>query len=493
MTYTIRLLAMLISVFSAACALANDPTPNVVIIFIDDMGYADIGPFGCDAYPTPNLDRMATEGRVFTDFHSATAVCSESRAALLTGCYSKRVSIFGALHPGATVGLHPAEVTLAELCKSRGYATACFGKWHLGDAPEFLPTRQGFDEYFGLLYSNDMWPYLDGEDSLAAGTRKRGDEPYPPLPLYDGEEVVNASLTPADQAQLTTQYTERAVAFIDHHAGERPFFCYVPHTMVHVPIYVSEKFAGKSGAGLYGDVVMELDWSVGRILKALQRGGVADNTLVVFTSDNGPWLTCGDHAGSARPLREGKQTMFEGGYREPCVMRWPGRIPPATACDELCTTMDLLPTIAGLIGAEVPTDRVIDGKDILPLMTDHGERSPHEVMYCYFNGELRGVRDRRWKLHLPHHYPTLAGREGGTGGKKARMDRSQIGTALYDLKADRGETTDVSADHPEVVARLMQHVETARHELGDKLTDREGSAVRPVGRVDPEAAPAATP
>lgn len=287
--------------------------PNVVVIFIDDLGYADIGPLGCEAYPTPNLDRMAADGRVFTDFHAATAVCSASRAGLLTGCYPGRVSIQGALPPNAPIGLHPNEVTIAEVCKSKGYATACFGKWHLGDRPEFLPTRQGFDEYFGLPYSNDMWPYPPGREDLEHG--KRGN--YPPLPLYEGERIVNANVTPQDQTQLTTQYTERAVDFIDRHAGKQPFFLYVPHSMVHVPLYVSEKFAGKSGAGLFGDVMMEVDWSVGEILAALERGGVADDTLVVFTSDNGPWLNFGEHAGSAKPLREGKGTMWEGGYREP--------------------------------------------------------------------------------------------------------------------------------------------------------------------------------
>ena len=344
-----RLLLALSFLFATSFTFAADPPPNLVVIFIDDMGYADIGPFGCEAYPTPNLDQMADEGRIFTDFHSATAVCSASRAALLTGCYPERVSIQGALFPGDRHGINADETTLAELCKSRGYATGCFGKWHLGDLPEFLPTRHGFDEYFGLPYSNDMWPFLDGEMTLEAGVRRWKGEPMPPLPLYDGEQVIDAEVSHEDQVELTTQYTERAVAFIDRHAGKQPFFCYVPHTMVHIPLFVSKKFEGKSGAGLFGDVVMELDWSVGQIIEALERNGVGDNTLVLFTSDNGPWLNFGDHAGSAAPLREGKGTMFEGGYRVPCVMRWPARIPHGTACDELCSTMDLAPTMARLI------------------------------------------------------------------------------------------------------------------------------------------------
>ncbi len=457
--------------------------PNVVVIFIDDMGYADIGPFGCQAYPTPHLDRMAAEGRVFTDFHAATAVCSASRAALMTGCYPCRVSIQGALPPHAPIGLHPDETTIAELCKSQGYATACYGKWHLGDDRDFLPTRQGFDEYFGLPYSNDMWPYPYGRHDLDHGVKQFNGADYVPLPLYEAERIVDSNVTPEDMAQLTTQYTERAVDFIQRHAGKEPFFLYVPHTMVHVPLYVSEKFAGKSGAGLYGDVVMELDWSVGEILAALERGGVADDTLVVFTSDNGPWINFGDHAGSAGPLREGKGTMWEGGYREPCVMRWPKRIPAGTTCDELATTMDLLPTIAGMIDAQLP-DRKIDGKDILPLLTSDAP-TPHDVFYCYYDRQLQAVRDARWKLVLPHKYRTLSGRPGGTGGLPVNYDQAETGIELYDLKNDLGETTDVAAEHPEIVAQLQWRVEQARVELGDALTGRRGAEVRPHGRIPP--------
>ena len=482
-----RLLLAFAIVLTATFACANT-APNLVVIFIDDMGYADIGPFGCDAYPTPHLDQMAAEGRVFTDFHSATAVCSASRAALLTGCYPERVSILAAFFPGDRRGLHADETTLAELLRTRGYATGCFGKWHLGDDPPHLPTRHGFDEYFGLPYSNDMWPYLDGETTFDAGRRmwkwRKPPGPAPPMPLFDGEEIVDADVTPEDQEQLTTQYTERAVAFIDRHAGQRPFFCYVPHTMVHVPLFVSDKFRGKSGAGLYGDVVMELDWSVGQILTALKRGGVDRDTLVLFTSDNGPWLSFGDHAGSAGELREGKGTMFEGGYRVPCVMRWPAAIPPGTSCDQLASTMDLLPTMAALVGAE-PADRKIDGRDILPLMTGNAP-TPHEVFYCYFGRELRAVRDARWKLHLPHKYRTLGDRQPGTAGKQNGYEQATIGPELFDLTNDVGETTDVSVNHPEIVERLMAHAEVARQTLGDKLTGREGSEVRPNSQLPRE-------
>jgi len=478
------LLAFLTLVFCSQqhnpIAAAEAELPNVVIIFIDDMGYADIGPFGAEGYETPHLDRMASEGRIFTDFHSATAVCSASRAALLTGCYPERVSIQGALSPSMKHGLHADEMTIAELCKQKGYATAAFGKWHLGHLQPFLPLQHGFDEYFGLPYSNDMWPQPDVQGDPIPKRRQH----YPKLPLFDGNRIVDAEVTAEDQAQLTTWYTERAVSFIDRNK-DRPFFLYVPHTMVHVPIFVSEKFKGKSGAGLYGDVVMELDWSVGQVLEALKRNGVDEKTLVVFTSDNGPWLNYGNHAGSAKPLREGKGTMFEGGYREPCIMRWPGKIPAATKCDELATTMDLLPTIAKLIDGQIPAERTIDGKDIWPLMSGRANAvSPHEAFYCYYGRELRAVRDRRWKLHFPHKYRTLAGKPPGKDGYSVPYEHPTIGLELFDLRNDVGETTNVADKHPEIVARLEQHAEKARAALGDKLTKRQGSEVRPHGVLE---------
>lgn len=469
----------------ASFAAAQDRPPNVVVIFIDDMGYADIGPFGATDYETPNLDRMAREGRRFTDFSVSTAVCSASRAALLTGCYHHRIGIHGALGPNAEIGLHEDEVTLAEVCKQRGYATACYGKWHLGHHPKFLPLQHGFDEYFGLPYSNDMWPLHPDYADLPKGAakRKRG---YPALPLIKDNEVIDAEVTGEDQAQLTKWYTERAVDFIARHADE-PFFLYVPHTMVHVPLFVSKAFEGKSGRGLFADVVMELDWSVGQILAALAEHGIDDDTLVVFTSDNGPWLSYGDHAGSAAPLREGKGTMWEGGCREPTIMRWPGKIPAGTTCDELASTIDIVPTVAALLDVPLPS-HPIDGHDIRPLMFgEPSARSPHEAFYCYYNGgELQAVRDRRWKLYFPHRYRTMAGHPGGTGGKPADYEHRETGTELYDLKNDVGEATDVARQNPEVVARLEKLADVAREQLGDKLTKREGTARRPPGRLGPD-------
>ncbi len=457
--------------------------PNIVIIFIDDMGYADIGPFGATACKTPHLDRMAKEGRVFTDFHSATAVCSASRAGLLTGCYPERVSILGALGSRADTGINAAEVTLAELCRTRGYATAIYGKWHLGHHRKFLPLQHGFDEYFGLPYSNDMSPLQAEMIKGISPEEIQRKRKQPPLPLFENNEIIDPAVSPEKLAQLTTLYTEHAVSFIDRHK-DQPFLLYVPHTMVHVPLAVSDKFKGKSGAGLFGDVVMELDWSVGQILDAIQRNGLDENTLVLFTSDNGPWLCYGNHAGSAGPLREGKGTMWEGGYREPCVMRWPSKIPAGTRCDELASTIDVFPTVAKLIGAELP-DHKIDGKDIWLLMSgEKGAESPHDVFYCYYDRELRGVRDRRWKLVLPHEYRSLDGMPGGRDGIPAPYKQLKTQQALYDLKDDVGETKDVSAEHPDVVARLEKAAEQARATLGDTLTHRNGSEVRPAGKLE---------
>ena len=468
----------------AADLVAQNP-PNIVLIFIDDLGYADIGPFDPDEknqFATPNLDRMAAEGMKFTDFVSSTAVCSAARAALLTGCYHRRVGIQGALGPGAKHGLNQSEMTIAELCKQKDYATACFGKWHLGHLRPFLPLQHGFDHFYGLPYSNDMWPLHPDFADLPADAVKRK-QGYPDLTMLEGNEIVNPMVTGEDQAKLTTEYTEHAVNFINDNR-DRPFFLYVPHSMVHVPLFVSSKFKGKSGSGLFGDVMMEIDWSVGEILAALKANGLDEKTLVVFTSDNGPWLSYGNHAGSALPLREGKGTMFEGGYRVPTIMRWPNRIPAATTCDELASTIDLLPTIAGLIDAELPNHK-IDGLDISPLMFgDSKARSPHEAFYCYYRGgELHAVRDRQYKLHFPHQFRTMDGQSMGGDGKPGKYRQERIEFELFDLKQDVGETVNVADQHPEVVERLQRHAEAARADLGDKLTGRKGNGVRPHGKL----------
>lgn len=460
-----------------AIAQDNQRPPNVVVIFMDDMGYADIGAFGAQDYSTPHLDQMASEGRIFTDFYVTQAVCSASRAGLLTGCYNVRVGILGALGPSSPIGIHEDEVTLAEVCRQAGMATACFGKWHLGHHEKFLPLQHGFDHYFGLPYSNDMWPWHPAVLHLPMEDRLKR---WPHLPLIDGNKIVNPQVTAADQEQLTTQYTERAVQFITDNKS-KPFFLYVPHSMVHVPLYVSDKFKGRSKAGLFGDVMMEVDWSVGQILDTIRKHNLQNDTLVIFTSDNGPWLSYGDHAGSAGPLREGKGTMFEGGCRESCVMWWPGKIPAGTACDEPAMTIDILPTVAGLVGAELPS-HTIDGKNIWPLMAgEEDAKSPHEAYYFYYGRQLQAVRSGRWKLHFPHQYRTLNGQPGGTGGIPTDYQQARIGLELFDLETDIGETTNVADQHPKVVDRLSALADKMRADLGDQ--NQPGSGMRKPGKI----------
>ncbi len=413
--------------------------PNVIIIFADDQGYADVGCFGARGFETPNIDRLAKQGTRFTNFHSSQPVCTASRAGLLTGCYPNRIGLLGALGPKSQRGIHENEMTLGEVFKQRGYATAVYGKWHLGLEPKFLPTRHGFDDYFGLPYSNDMWPFHP----------EAGDH-FPPLPLIEREEII--ALNP-DQSNLTTWYTEHAVKFIEDHK-DRPFFLYVPHSMPHVPLFVSDKFKGKSEQGMYGDVIMEIDWSVGRIMTTLKRLGLEDNTLVIYTSDNGPWLSYGDHAGSAGPLREGKGTTWDGGHREPCIMRWPGNIPAGESCSTPLMSIDLLPTLAKLINAQLP-EHTIDGKDVWPILSgQRGAKSPHDAYYFYWGDELQAVLSGKWKLHFPHEYRTLGGHPGGTGGIPAKYLKARTRLALYDLNSDIGERNNVALEHARVVEKL---------------------------------------
>ena len=464
-----------VSLLLIAAARAAERPPNVVIIFTDDQGYADVGVFGAKGFTTPNLDRMAKEGRRFTDWHAAQPVCSASRTALLTGCYPNRIGIHGALGPGSKVGIGDREVTIAQLLKPLGYATAIYGKWHLGDRPQFLPTRHGFDEYFGVPYSNDMWPF---HPEARPGA-------YPPLPLYDGDKPAKVGLTHEDQEQLTTQYAEHAVSFIERNQA-RPFFLYVTPNMPHAPLHVSAKFKGKSERGLYGDVIMEIDWAVGEILAALKKNGLDENTLVIFTSDNGPWLSYGDHAGSAGPLREGKGTTFDGGHREPFIARWPGHIPADTVCPEPAMNIDLLPTIAKLTGAKLP-EHPIDGLDVWPLFAgDSSARNPHDAYYFYYGtNELQAVRSGDWKLFFPHTARSMIGQTPGRDGIPGKYKPLPVALELYNLRDDLGETKNVAAENPEIVKHLETLAEKARDDLGDKLTNRVGKGTREPGRTEP--------
>jgi len=427
--------------------------PNFIVIFCDDMGYGDLGCFGSTKHRTPNVDRMAAEGMRFTSFYVTSGVCTPSRSSLMTGCYPRRVNMHVSarnewvLFPVARKGLNPDEITIADLLKSQGYATGCFGKWHLGDQPEFLPRRQGFDYYYGIPYSNDM------------GSEQR--KQNPPLPLMRNEKVIEA---PADQNTLTKRYTEEVIKFITANK-DKPFFVYLPHTMVHNPVHASEKFRGKSANGGYGDATEEIDWSTGEILATLRKLDLDDNTLVIFTSDNGAASRWG---GSNLPLSGWKGSTMEGGMREPCVMRWPGKIPAGTKCDELASTLDLLPTLARLAGTKAPDDRIIDGKDIWPLMAgERGAKSPHEAFYYYRMDQLQAVRSGKWKLHLPYEIK-----------RKDKVTRAQL--KLYDLDGDIGEKTNVAEQNQDVVKRLLALAEKARKDLGDG--DRDGNQ-RPAGLV----------
>ncbi len=428
--------------------------PNFVFIFADDQGYQDLGCFGSPDIATPRIDAMAAAGVRCTNFLAAAPVCTPSRAALMTGCYAQRVSLPRVLFPQDNVGLSSYEVTLAELLKARGYSTACIGKWHLGHHAPFLPTRHGFDSYFGLPYSNDMRPENKARN-------------YPPLPLMRDEKVIEEN---PDQSLLTERYTAEAIAFIEKNQ-QRPFYLYLPHTMVHVPLFVSQRFAGESKRGLYGDAVAGIDWSTGQILDTLKRLGLEQNTLVFYTSDNGPWLAQGKNGGSALPLREGKGTIYEGGMREPCIAYWPGRVPAGRTCDEFFSTLDILPTFAALAGTAAPTDRIIDGCDVGPLLLGQSGATRARPDFYYYNGyALRAVRLGDWKLVLPGTRVTL-----GT--------RTPIPEALYNLREDVSEKNNLVEKHPDMAAKLRALAETARADLGDSQQRNPGKNRRQCGRV----------
>jgi arylsulfatase len=455
--------------------------PNIVLVLTDDQGYGDLGCYGSTDIDTPNLDRMAGDGIRFTDFYASQAVCSSSRASLLTGCYAERVGIVGALMPNARIGLGAGEETIADLLKRRGYATGIFGKWHLGHHRPFLPLQHGFDEYLGLPYSNDMWP-LGYDGQPPASVQKSA---YPPLPIIQGNDKIDEIRTIDDQNKLTALETEAALRFIDKNK-DRPFFLYVPYSMPHTPLGVSDKFRGKSRQGPYGDVIEEIDAAVGQILERLRLHNLEKDTWVLFISDNGPWLNFGKNGGSAGPLREGKGTMFEGGPRVPCLMRWPGRIPPGRVVSDIVTTMDILPSIVAAAGAPRPKNR-IDGLDLWPLLEGRPGANPRDHFFYYYERGLRAVREGRWKLIFPHKTRSYVGVARGKDGQPGPYAQIQTGLELYDLEADIGETKDVAAAHPDIVARLQALAETAREDLGDSLTNRKGNGVREPGRLEPPA------
>lgn len=445
-----------------SCELArSDAPPNVILILCDNLGYGDVGCYGSTQHRTPHIDRLAGEGLLFTDAYAASGVCTPSRAALLTGCYPRRVNLHvsdtgaSVLQPVSPKGLHPDEVTIAEVLKTRGYETSIIGKWHLGDQLAFLPTRQGFDAYFGIPYSDDMTP--------------RDGKPWPPLPLMQGEQVVEA---PADRDTLTKRYTEAAVAFITA-SRDRPFFLFLSHAMPGSTThpFASDDFRGRSANGAWGDAVEEIDWSTGQILDALQTQHLDRHTLVLWTNDNGAPRR-NPPQGSNAPLKGWGYDVSEGAMRVPLIARWPDHVPAGATCTEVVTLMDLLPTLATLAGAKLMDDRVIDGRDIGPLLLGAPEaKSPHQAFFYYFRDQLQAVRSGKWKLYLPLE----VARQNGLPDRTPRPAR------LYDLANDLAETHDRAADHPEIVARLTGYADAARAELGDG--DVAGTGQRPAGFV----------
>lgn len=453
-------LPIIVLLLTTACDTQNNAQPNFIIIYCDDLGYGDIGPYGNLVHKTPNLDRMAEEGVVFTDFYVTSGVCTPSRSSLMTGSYAQRVDMhvnarpWGSvgrqvLFPKANKGLNPNETTIAEMLKEEGYATACIGKWHLGDQPEFLPTRQGFDYYYGIPYSNDM------------------NRDFCPLPLMQEEEVIEA---PVDQNTITKRYTEQVMAFIDQNK-EGPFFIYFPHAMTHNPLHASEAFLGKSANGVYGDAVEEIDWSTGQILNFLKEQGLDKNTLVMFSSDNGAASRFG---GTNRPLSGWKGSTMEGGMRVPAIFWWPETLAPRKVTNALATTMDILPTFADIAQGNLPSDRKLDGHNIFDLMTGKRSKSPYEVFAYYQLEQLQAVRSGSWKLHLP-----LDSMYGNIHSAKIIEGRP---LALYNLESDINESIDLSTQHPDVVDKLLNEATKIQKELGNFGVKGEG--IRPAARVE---------
>lgn len=474
---------MLCSFLSCGIGMQKDPeqkSPNIVIIFTDDQGYGDVGCYGATGFETPNLDRLASHGIRFTNHYSAQPVCSASRAGLLTGCYPNRIGISGALFPFHEIGINPDELTIAEMLKAKGYTTAIYGKWHLGHHEKFLPLQHGFDEYVGVPYSNDMWPInLDGtRDEPGSG---RGN--YPSLPLIEGNETIEELNSYAGQDKLTTLYTDKAVDFINRNSNT-PFFLYVPHSMPHVPLGVSDKFRGKSEQGMYGDVMMEIDWSVGQIMQALKDNNIQDNTIVIFTTDNGPWLNYGNHAGSSGGLREGKTTSWEGGQRVPFIISWPGNTPEGLVCNKLSSTIDILPSIAEIVDGKLP-EHSIDGVSVVDLWMGDFDKMPREELYFYFGkNNLNGVRKGNWKLVFPHTYMSYHAPPGNDGRGGKRISTVVDSLELYNMMRDPGEEYNVIDMYPGITEELLKVAEEAREELGDLNVGIEsGRGTREIGKL----------
>ncbi len=446
--------------------------PNIIFILTDDQGYGDLGIYGASDIKTPNLDKLAREGAYFTSYYATQPVCSASRASILTGCYADRIGVHNAYSPGSKVGLNPYETTIAELLKRKGYSTAIYGKWHLGDAPKFLPRNHGFDDYFGILYSNDMWPKHPQQGTVFN---------FPDIKLYENETPLRIL---EDQTFLTGALTDRAIDFIEDNK-DNPFFLYLPHPQPHVPLFAADTFRDTQERGLYGDVIHEIDTSVGKILETLKKEGLDDNTLIIFTSDNGPWLSYGGHSGSSGIFREGKGTSWEGGHRVPAIVYYPKRIPANTRIDAPAMGIDWLPTISDFTGSSLPETK-IDGASLVPLLTGITTKSSHENFFFYYRtNELHAIRHKNWKLYVPHTYRSLNGRVGTNDGSPIPYEINTIeNPALFNLETDPREEMDIANENHEIVKKITKIADSIRWVLGDRLMGIKGNEVRPVGRID---------
>ena len=468
---TLKYFSAILIIFLFGCSKSNEKLPNIVFILTDDLAYADLSSYGSEFIETPNLDKMAEDGVKMTSYYAAQAVCSASRAAILTGCYPNRLGISGAFGPKSKRGINPEELLLSEMLKENNYKTGIFGKWHLGDAEKFLPTNHGFDEFYGILFSNDMWKF-----------HPERPQDYPDeLMLYRNETPIQSII---DQSDLTKDITDESIIFIEENKDNQ-FFLYIAHPQPHVPLFASKDFNGSTGNGLFADVISEIDFSVGRVIEALEKNNLTENTILVFTSDNGPWLSYGDHAGSSGIYREGKGTAWEGGQRVPCIIKYPKEIKAKTIIDEPVMGIDWMPTFSHITSSKLSTNK-IDGKNIWPLLTQKENKSPHKELYFYYRqNELHAVRSGDWKLYFPRSYRTLNGKPGGKDGIPVKYENNIVkSNELYNLKEDPSETTNVYSEYIEKAKELEKMGENARQELGDALTFRVGSGVRKIGSID---------
>ena len=444
-------------------------TPNIIFILTDDQGYNDLSCYGAKDIYSPNIDSLAANGAIFSSYYATNPVCSASRASIMTGCYADRIGVFNAYMPENKFGLNPNETTIAEMLKKQNYKTGIFGKWHLGDAPEFLPRKQGFDEFYGILYSNDMWPYHPQQGPVFN---------FSDIFLYENETKLKVI---KDQTFLTQALTERSIAFIEKNKNN-PFFLFLSHPQPHVPLFVSEKFKGTSNRKLYGDVIQEIDNSVGQIIKALKERDLEENTIIIFTSDNGPWLSYGNHSGSAGIYKEGKGTSWEGEHRVPGIVYYPNEIKKNTKIEAPAMGIDWLPTIADFTKSALP-DKKIDGLSLVPLLKGETEKSPHQNFFFYYNrNELHAIRHLDFKLYFPHKYRSLNGRMGRDDGLPINYDQNEINShELYNLKEDPSETNEISNSNQKIVNKILKIGDSIRNILGDSLKDIKGSEVREIG------------